>query len=149
MAWNFKREERQYEEIPAGDHRVVIDSAEKATSRAGNDMLVIKMRVSGYTGMLWHYIVFMDDKPEITNRKLTELFDSFAIEDGNFELATYVGKAGAAHVKIDENGCPKVAWFIHKNKQDKLPPWKGKLPDYPVVEPGGFMQVKDEDDLGF
>lgn len=144
MAWDFKREERKFDEIPAGDHRVVIDSAEKAQSRAGNDMLVLKMRVSGYSAMLWHYIVFMDDKPEITNRKLTELFDSFGIEDGNFELATYVGKAGAAHVKIDENGYPKIAWLIHKKKQDKLPPWKGELPKYPVVEKGGFVQVDEE-----
>lgn len=144
MAWQFKREEKVFDEIPAGDHRVVIDSAEKAQSKAGNDMLVIKLRVSGYTAMLWNYIVFLDDKPEITNRKLTELFDSFGIEDGNFELDTYVGMAGAAHVKIDENGYPKVAWFIHKKKQDLLPPWKGELPKKPIVERGGFVHVDEE-----
>ena len=52
MAWQFKREEKVFDEIPAGDHRVVIDSAEKAQSKAGNDMLVIKMRVSGYSSLL-------------------------------------------------------------------------------------------------
>lgn len=140
MAWEFKRIERQFDTIPAGDHRVVIDSAEQAVSKNGNDMLVIKLRVSGYSSMLWHYIVFMDNHPEITNQKLTELFDSFDIEDGNFNLASYVGKSGAAHVKIDDQGYAKVAWFIHKNKQDKLPPWKGELPT-----PSGFQQVKDEE----
>lgn len=140
MAWEFKRTERQFDTIPAGDHRVVIDSAEQAVSKNGNDMLVIKLRVSGYSSMLWHYIVFMDNHPEITNQKLTELFDSFDIEDGNFNLASYVGKSGAAHVKIDDQGYAKVAWFIHKNKQDKLPPWKGELPT-----PSGFQQVKDEE----
>lgn len=143
MAWEFKREERQFDEIPAGDHRVVIDSAEKAISKKGNDMLVIKLRVSGYSSMLWHYIVFLDERPEITNRNLTQFFDSFGIEDGNFNLNSYVGKAGAAHVKIDEMGCPKVAWFIHKNKQDKLPPWEGELPKKPLVD--GFVRVEDED----
>lgn len=141
--WEFKREETVFESIPAGDHRVAIESAEKARSKAGNDMLVIKLAVSGYPSSLWHYIVFLDEHPEITNRKLTELFDSFAIEDGNFNLPSYVGKVGAAHVKIDENGYPKVAWFIHKKKQETLPAWKGEAPK-PVVGPGGFVPVADE-----
>ena len=135
MAWNFKRTEQTFDTIPAGDHRVVIDSAEQAVSKNGNDMLVIKLRVSGYNSMLWHYIVFMDQRPEITNQKLTQFFDSFGIEDGNFNLASYVGKAGAAHVKIDENGYSKVAWFIHKDKQGNLPPWKGELPSKPQAVP--------------
>lgn len=128
MAWNFQRTERTFEQVPAGDHRVVIDSAEKAVSRNGNDMLVLKLRVSGCSSLLWHYIVFMDSHPEITNQKLTEVFDSFGIEDGNFELASWVGKAGAAHVKIDDQGYSKVGWFLKKDKADKLPPWKGELP---------------------
>lgn len=142
MAWNFKRTEQTFDTIPAGDHRVIIDSAEQAVSKNGNDMLVIKLKVSGYNSMIWHYIVFMDSKPEITNQKLTQLFDSFGIEDGNFNLASYVGKAGAAHVKIDDQGYPKVAWFIHKNKQDRLPPWKGDIPAPKQSEP---IPVEDED----
>jgi hypothetical protein len=141
MAWNFQRTEQQFQTIPAGDHRVVIDSAEKAQSKAGNDMLVIKLRVSGYDSMLWHYIVFMDEHPEITNRNLTQLFDSFGIADGDFNLAGWVGKAGAAHTKIDDQGYAKVAWFIHKSKQDKLPPWKGELP-----APAGFQKVETPED---
>ena len=41
MAWQYKREEQQFQQIPAGDHRVVIDSVEQAVSKAGNDMLVL------------------------------------------------------------------------------------------------------------
>ena len=140
MAWNFQRTEQQFDTIPAGDHRVVIDSAEKAVSKSGNDMLVIKLRVSGYNSMIWHYIVFMDAHPEITNRNLTQLFDSFDIADGDFNLDGWVGKAGAAHTKIDDQGYAKVSYFIHKNKQDKLPPWKGELP-----VPRGFTPVPDEE----
>lgn len=135
MAWQFKRTERQFENIPAGDHRVVIDSAEKAVSKNGNDMLVLKLRVSGCSSMLWHYIVFMDAHPEITNQKLTEVFDSFGIEDGNFELASWVGKAGAAHVKIDDQGYSKVSYFLKKDKADRLPPWKGEVPASPTPIP--------------
>lgn len=145
MSWNFQRTEREFEQIPVGDHRVIIESAEKAVSKSGNEMLVIKMRVSGYSSMLWNYIVFMPDRPEITNQKLTQLFDSFGIEDGNFNLASYVGKAGAVHVKLDEQGYSKVAWFIHKNKQDNLPPWKGDVPaPNASTVSGGFQEVNTE-----
>lgn len=145
MAWNFQRTEQQFQQIPVGDHRVIIESAEKATSKSGNEMLVIKMKVSGYNSSLWEYIVFMPEKPEITNRKLTQLFDSFGIEDGNFNLASYVGKAGAVHVKIDEQGYSKVAWFIHKNKQENLPPWRGDVPTASASPAGGFQEVNTDD----
>lgn len=146
MAWNFQRTEQQFQQIPVGDHRVVIESAEKATSKNGNEMLVIKMKVSGYNSSLWEYITFLPNNPEITNRKLTQLFDSFAIEDGNFNLASYVGKAGAVHVKIDEQGYSKVAWFIHKNKQDNLPPWMGDVPTSATSGvSGGFQEVNTDD----
>lgn len=124
MAWNFQRTEQQFDQIPVGDHRVIIDSAEKAVSKNGNEMLVLKMKVSGFSSMLWNYIVFMPDRPEITNQKLTQVFDSFAIEDGNFNLASWEGKSGAVHVKIDDSGRSVVSYYIHKKKQGNLPPWK-------------------------
>lgn len=135
MAWDFHREERSFEQIPAGDHRVRIDSVEKAVSKAGNDMLVMKMTVNGFDTKLWNYIVFMDVKPEITNQKLTEVFDSFDIPDGDFNLQHWIGKAGAAHVKIDDQGYSKVAWFIHKKKQANLPQWKVKAESAPAPVP--------------
>lgn len=124
MPWKFERTEREFEQVPAGDHRVVIESVDKAQSKAGNDMLVIKLEVSGCSARLWHYIVFMDAHPEITNQKLTEVFDSFGIPDGDFNLANWIGKAGGAHVKIDDQGYSKVSYFLKKDKVDKLPPWK-------------------------
>lgn len=147
MAWNFQRTERQFEQIPAGDHRVIIDSAEKAVSKSGNEMLVIKLKVSGFPSMLWNYIVFMPEKPEITNQKLTQLFDSFAIEDGNFNLASWIGKSGAVHVKIDDSGRSVVSYYIHKKKQGNLPPWKNATPTQQTASApvSGFTPVNDPD----
>lgn len=150
MAWNFQRTEQQFDQIPVGDHRVVIDSAEKAVSKNDNEMLVLKLKVSGFSSLLWNYIVFMPDRPEITNQKLTQVFDSFDIEDGNFNLASWVGKAGAVHVKIDDSGRSVVSYYIHKKKQGNLPPWKNvqnasasaSSSSAPV---GGFTQVADSD----
>ena len=147
--WNYQREEGGFAEIPEGRHRVRIRKVEKAQSKAGNNMLVIELDVSGQTGTLWHYITFMQDKPEITNRMLTQFFDSFKdIADGDFNGAHWIGKVGAVMVKHDEQGRAKVHYFIKADKQGDLAPWK---------EPGkntgtdGFMKIPEgsQEDLPF
>lgn len=128
MGWEFKREETGFETIPEGKHRIRIKSAEKAISKTGNDMLALQFEVSGSGQILYHYIVFLCDKPEITNRNLTQFFDSFKdIPEGDFDTSHWIGKVGACVVKHEEyNGAPsaKIKYFIHKDKQGDLPPWK-------------------------
>lgn len=138
MPWVFKREEKAFDEIPAGRYRVRIDSAEKAVSNAGNDMLVIKLEVSGQNRLLWDFIPFLPDRPEITNRKLTQLFDAFGIEDGNFDLASYTGKAGAAQIKHDDDGKARLHYYLRKGSaaERELPEFKsllgGSKPEIPT-----------------
>lgn len=146
MEWNYQREESTFEEIPVGEHRVRIADAEKAISKNGNDMLVLTLDVSGYRSRLWHYVVFMPDHPEITNRKLTEIFDSFGIADGDFNLANWKGKVGACMTKQDDFGT-KVRYFISRNKQDKLPPWKEPSESGGKKKPQ--LEEIDEDDIPF
>lgn len=147
MAWEYKREESQFSAIPEGKHRALIDSAEKAVSKSGNDMLVIKMKVSGQTSSIWYYIPFLADRPEITNRMLTQLFDSFAIEESNFNLASYVGKAGGINVKHDEDGRARINYLLSKEQQENLPPYQGEaVKAAPTVDENGFMQLADVDD---
>jgi hypothetical protein len=89
-------------------------------------MIKLVLDVSGYNSTIWHWIVFMPDNQKLTNQKLGELFNSFGIQPGNLNIATWLGKVGAAKVKHEEyNGemCPKVAYFINKDRQDKLPAW--------------------------
>lgn len=131
MAWNFEREETQFEVLPEGKYRIRVKDADKAVSRNGNDMLALQFEVSGHTQILYHYIVFLDDRPEITNRMLTQFFDSFKdIKEGDFNMQNWIGKVGACAVKHqDYNGDPsaKISYFIKAEKQDDLPAW---------VEPG-------------
>ena len=128
--WNFDSNdytEKNFKPIPVGDHRVRIAAAEEQTSNAGNQMIKLVLDVSGYSSTIWHYIVFMPDKKELTNQKLGELWNSFGISQGNFNLSSWVGKVGAAKVKHeDHNGEPsaKIAYFINKDRQDKLPAWQ-------------------------
>lgn len=150
MAWNFKREETNNytTKISEGNHRIRIKTADKAVSKSGNDMLVIQFDVSGYTETIYHYITFMPDKPEITNRNLTQFFDAFKdIADGELDTAKWIGKVGACSVKHSEyngNVNAKIDRFIPAGKQGDLPAWKE--PDgkpAPVADADGFMSIPD------
>lgn len=128
--WNFDSNdytEQSFKPIPVGDHRVRIASAEEQTSNSGRQMIKLVLDVSGYGSTIWHYIVFMPDNQKLTNQKLGELWNSFGIQQGNFNLNSWVGKVGAAKVKHETyNNEPsaKIAYFINKDRQDKLPAWQ-------------------------
>lgn len=147
MAWDYKREESSGfdTQIPEGKHRIRIKSAEKKVSKTGNDMLALQFEVSGHKGLLFHYIVFMQDKPEITNRKLTQFFDSFAgIPEGDFDTSHWIGKVGACVVKHEDyNGSKtaRVSYFLSREKQDELPNWTE--PDGTTTDAAGFMNIPD------
>lgn len=142
--WNFDSNdytEQSFKPIPVGDHRVRISSAEEQTSSSGRQMIKLVLEVSGYSSTIWHYIVFMPDNQKLTNQKLGELWNSFGIQQGNFNLNSWVGKVGAAKVKHETyNNEPsaKIAYFINKDRQDKLPAWQE--PNSPNVA-GSMVEV--------
>lgn len=129
MAWDFKREENTNfnTNVPEGKHRIRVKSVEKTQSKNGNDMLAMQFEISGYNSILYHYIVFMNDKPEITNRMLTQFFDAFKdIQEGDFNINGWVGKVGACVVKHEEyngNTNAKIRYFLSADKQNDLPAW--------------------------
>jgi len=147
MSWDFKREESKGfdTKISEGKHRVRINSAEKAVSKKGSDMLILKLDVSGYAETLYHYIVFMPDKPEITNRNLTQFFDSFKdIKEGDLNMQNWIGKVGGCTVKHETyngNIKSKVGYFIAADKQGDLPNWRE--PDGTEIDAEGFINVPD------
>ena len=128
--WNFNvadYEEQSFKPIPVGDHRVRIASAEEQTSSRGRQMIKLVLNVSGHNATIWHFIVFMPENQKLTNQKLGELWNSFGITQGNFNLQQWVGKVGAAKVKHEDyNGesSAKIAYFINKDRQNKLPAWQ-------------------------
>ena len=149
--WKFDSndyEEQSFKPIPVGDHRVRILSAEEQTSGSGRQMIKLVLNVSGYNATVWHFIVFMPENQKLTNQKLGELWNSFGIPQGNFNLTQWVGRVGAAKIKHEDyNGesNAKVAYFINKERQDKLPVWKEPTNSSLI---GGFEDVPtpgDED----
>lgn len=148
--WNFERVETKFEDIPVGQYRLVIETVEKQVSQAGRDMLKLTFKVSGQARKLYHYIVFLDDRPEITNRNLTQLFDSFGIEDNSFNLNSWIGKAGACMIKHDEEERAKVQYFLNKKQQEKLPPWQEVTADASKAPKQAMTEVEvDDEDLPF
>ena len=110
--------------------------------------------------------MFLDDRPEITNRMLTQFFDSFdGIAEGDFNMNNWIGKVGACKVKHDEydgNVTAKIHYFISGKRKDALPPWKepkGSLSgggggvdlnspsQLAKADENGFMPIPDESEL--
>ena len=160
MGWNFQREESNnngggfVSTIKAGDKlRVRVKSAQKATSKAGgNDMIVLQFDVSGHPDIIYHYITFMPQNPEMTNRLLTQFYDSFKdIPEGELDIQKWVGKVGAVKFKTEEydgSERPKIHWFIKADKQSDLPAWvePQRASADGAEKEGGFMSVPDTDD---
>ena len=151
ISWNFDNTqytEQSFKPIPVGEHRVRIAQAEESTSQAGNQMIKLTLEVSGHNSKIWHNVVFMPDKQQLTNQKLGELFNSFEIQPGNFNLASWIGKVGAAKVKhevYNNENQAKVWYFIGKERQASLPAWQE--PSNASLS-GGFEEVplpSDED----
>ena len=136
---SYQREERP--RLTPGDYRVEIVSVEEKESKKGNPMLVIGVRPNGSDIIIYHYIV----KNEYFNRNMTDFFDSFNIDDGDFSLPTWIGAVGAARLKEDDQGYLKVHYFINKDRAEKLTPWEGKLPERQELTK--ISELEDDGDL--
>lgn len=131
-----------YELIPEGPHRVRIETVEEAVSRTGYEMLKFTLAVSGYSGKLWYYLVFMEDRPEITNSSLGAIYDSFGITPGDMGWQSWPGRVGAARVKHEEfrgEITAKIGRLIPRARQENLPPW---------TESGGKKGGAGREDFG-
>lgn len=136
---SYQREERP--RLSPGDYRVEIVSVEEKESKAGNPMLVIGVQPNGSKIVIYHYIV----KNEWFNRNMTDFFDSFNIDDGDFTLPTWVGAVGAARLKEDDRGYLKVQYFLDQRRAEKLPPWDGPMPERQELT--RLNDIEDEGEL--
>lgn len=130
--------------VEPGNYRCTIVNAEEKNSKSsGNPMIVIEIKVNGSNRKIMHYF----PKNQHFNGNMSRFFDSFDIEDGDFELLRWYGAMGACKIKEDENGYPKVAYFINQHSAASLPPWDGILPERNTVS--NFEVVDDEEPLPF
>lgn len=146
--WKFNPDEvedRSFEPLPPGDYRVRIEDIEE---KQGKNYPYYKMtfKVSGDNRKLWYNLVFMDgEKSKYTNTNLMNIWDSFDIPVGELNPEKWKSKVGAVRVKHEMyNGEPqaKVSYFIDREKQEKLPPWKE---DAPMKIDDDFAEIEDDD----
>lgn len=152
--WNFNGNDvdEGFPLIPQGDHRVRIASVTEKKSKTGNDMIEISLDISNYPGHLFYYLVFLPDNTTMTNTNLKRLWESFGIEIGNMNTASWIGKVGAARIKHEDyNGDTqaKVSYFIEQKKQDKLPAWIEKSSRSSSSQPPAWSTGIANSDLPF
>ena len=138
--WDSYQREKRPRLFP-GNYQVEIVSVEEKESKAGNPMLVIGIRPNGSNITINHYIV----KNEYFNQNMTDFFDSFNIDDGDFTLPTWIGAVGAARLKEDDRGYLKVQYFLDQCRAEKLPPWEGKMPERQELTK--LEDIEDDGDL--
>ena len=140
-SWDYVPEEKV--RVTAGDHRLEVVSAEEKISSKGNPMIAIVVRPNGADIKITHYIV----KNQYFNRNMTDFFDSFGIERGNFVFTSWVGAIGAGRLREDDNGYLKIQYLLDPKRAEKLPPWQGDIPERQTVTSLDDMEVVDSDDL--
>lgn len=138
--WNYIREEKTNR---AGDYRFEVVNAEEKTSNSGKNMIVVELKLNPINITVKDYFV----EGDYFNRKATQFFDSTNIEEGNFELLTWIGATGAARFKEDEYGFLKVAYYLDPARAAKLPEWEGPIPERQTVTK--FEELDPDDDLPF
>jgi hypothetical protein len=94
--------------------KVKITGTQYKNSKAGNRMIALTLETpSGER--IYHYITFIPDKPDITNRMLDNFFKGFKIKSGNFEFSEWLGQEAEAELADEEwNGrtYKKVKFFV-------------------------------------
>ena len=145
--WSYNPEDYgKIRPITPGQYRVRIESAEEQVSTTGKDMIKMTLKVSGQSTKIFHYFVFIPDKPEMTNDKLGRIFDSFGITPGDLNVLNWKGKVGAAEIsnETDNQGNmqSRVKFFIQRKNQNSLPAWQ----ENPVRQASVNSEMLNPDD---
>lgn len=156
-SWTYdpsQYEERSFELIPVGDHRVRIEDVTEKKFKSGNEGYEITMSVSGFKSKLWYYLVLDASNKAQTNQKIGDFFNSFGITGTQMGTGKqWVGKTGAVRVKHEEyNGemGAKVHYCISRDRQENLPAWKNAARSSATAAvPQAEAQVEIPSDLPF
>lgn len=145
--WDNYKPERA-SRVEAGNYRCSVLDVEQGVSKSsGNDMFVITVGIANTNIKVKNYIVCN----EYFNRNMTAFFESFGIDEGDFETIGWIGACGAAKFEEDENGYLKVKWFLNPKQAESLPDWQGERPQRQSVTKiaaaasDGFEAIDDDD----
>lgn len=140
-------QEKNYSVIPIGDHRLRVADVVEKTFSTGSTGFEITFDVSGYNSKLWYYLVLDPSNAARTNQKIGEFFESFGITNpqlGNGKQ--WIGSVGAGRIVHDTYNSTtkaKVAYFLSRDRQDKLPAWKNGSATTTQAQPGSVAPAVD------
>ena len=121
-------QEKNFELIPQGDHRVRIADVVEKTFKSGNQGYEITLDINGYAAKAWFYLVLDPSNPQQTNQRIGDFFNSFGITSPAMGTGKqWIGCVGAVRIRHEVyNGenVARVAYTIARSRQDKLPAWK-------------------------
>ncbi len=159
--WTFdpsQYSEKSFELIPVGDYRARIEdvversAANKNAFSSGNEGYEITMAINGYSSRMWFYLVLDHSNPARTNQSIGDFFNSFGITGTSMGTGKqWIGSVGAVRVKHEAykgEDRAKIAYCISRDRQDKLPAWKGQA-QTPTATPTPTSQVEIPSDLPF
>ncbi len=152
--WTFdpsQYSEKNFEIIPVGDYRARIEDVVEKKFSSGNEGYEITLAINGYSSRMWFYLVLDKSNAAQTNQRIGDFFNSFGITSTAMGTGKqWIGSVGAVRVKHEpyngENRA-KIAYCIAKNRQDKLPAWKGG--NEAQAAPAAQAQVEIPSDLPF
>jgi hypothetical protein len=113
---------------PEGEHQVKIVDVDYKTTSTNKDMYVLKCKLVNSPGSVFYNLVFLPDKPEVTNQNLGAIYDSFGIREGEMDANKWINKIGAVMVEhesySDRKGLEKeraiVKYFLTQERQVEL-----------------------------
>lgn len=142
MAFNYTRTEK-VQHIQNNIARVKIIGAENTVSKAGTEMIKLRLKISNSRIQINYYIL----NNEYANDKLTRLYDSFVkIPEGNLDLDKWLGEIGVARLKKNDREFWEIAAFLTPDNGADLPDYI----DIPVEnEPKPLIEVETTGDLPF
>lgn len=154
-SWVFdpsQYKEKNFEIIPVGDYRARIEDVVEKKFSSGNEGYEITLAINGYSSRMWFYLVLDKSNTAQTNQRIGDFFNSFGITGTAMGTGKqWIGSVGAVRVKHEpyngENRA-KIAYCIAKNRQDKLPAWKGNG-GVAQAAPAAQAQVEIPSDLPF
>jgi hypothetical protein len=148
--WTFdpsQYSEKNFSIIPVGDYRVRIEDVVEKKYSSGNEGYEIILVVNGYNSKMWYNLVLDKSNVARTNQKIGDFFNSFGITSTTMGTGKqWVGSVGAVRVKHEvyngENRA-SVAYFIARNRQEKLAPWKNTGTPTPTPTPTAQVEIPD------
>jgi len=132
MPWDYDSE---FTCTPEGIYRCRIDSAREKTSRAGSEMIEMKMFLFG-AGQMFYYLVHDYEHPDQVNKKYRQVFKSFSLPEGT-DVSEWGGAMGFAYVrnrtsKFDGSDEAYIAYFVspeHVPESVAMPPATRESPE--------------------